>query len=164
MLDAGSRTGPKPGTVPWTTDVIPVTCSVAVGSVVGEGLNVVQAVKGVPVFVNVWEMGGNSDSIWVVTEPDVCDTTHRDGRNPTLADGRVEPNGLNVCWLKDVPWLYTEKKNMLMPSLSNTLVRNGSFNNWYPEDQETFYLETYKFHHDVYWNLVPLGYCTAQSG
>jgi len=43
--------------------VLPVTCSVAVGSVVGEGLNVVQAVKGVPVFVNVWEMEGNSDSI-----------------------------------------------------------------------------------------------------
>jgi len=35
---------------------------VAVGSVVGEGLNVVQEAKGVPVFVNVWEMEGNSDS------------------------------------------------------------------------------------------------------
>jgi len=36
---------------------------VAVGSVVGEGLNVVQATRGVPVFVIVWEMEGNSDSI-----------------------------------------------------------------------------------------------------
>jgi len=43
--------------------VLPVTCSVAVGSVVGGGLNVVQAAKGVPVFVHVWEMEGNSDSI-----------------------------------------------------------------------------------------------------
>ena len=60
MLDAGSRAGPTPETVPsTTTDVLPANCSVAVGSVVGEGLNVVQAA----VFVNVCEMEGNSDSI-----------------------------------------------------------------------------------------------------
>jgi len=111
MLDAGSRTGPTPETVPWTTtDVLPATCSVAVGSVGGEGLNVVQAAKGVAVFVNVWEMEGNSNSLWVISGLDVCDTTHGDGRNPTLADGRAEPNGLNVCWLKDVPWLCRGKK------------------------------------------------------
>jgi hypothetical protein len=64
VLDSGSRTGPTPETVAGTTtDVFPVICSVAVGSVVGEGLNVVQPAKGVPVFVNVWEMGGNCDSI-----------------------------------------------------------------------------------------------------
>jgi hypothetical protein len=34
-----------------------------VGTVVEEGLNVVQAVIGVPVFVHVWEVGGNSDCI-----------------------------------------------------------------------------------------------------
>jgi len=43
--------------------VLPATCSVAVGSVGGEGLNVVQAAKGVAVFVNVWEMEGNSNSL-----------------------------------------------------------------------------------------------------
>jgi len=146
MLDAGNRTGPTPETVPWTTtDVLPVTCSVAVGSVVGEGLNVVQAAKVGPVFANVWEMEGNSDSTWVVPGLDVCDTITGDGRKPTLADGRVEPNGLNVCWLKDVPWLYRGKKNMLMPSLTNTLLRNRSFSNWYPGDQETFYLRLQTF-------------------
>ena len=62
MLDAGSSKGPAPETADWTTDAFPVICSVAVGSVVGEGLNVVQTAKGVPVFVNVWEMGGNCDS------------------------------------------------------------------------------------------------------
>lgn len=38
-----------------------------------------------------------------------------------------------------------EKKNMLMPSLANTLVRNRSFSNLYPGDQETFFLRPQTF-------------------
>jgi hypothetical protein len=106
-MDAGRRTGPTPETAAaWAaTDVLAVICSGAAGCVVGDGAKVVQEAKGAPVLVNILEVGGTGGSSWVTPELDVWDITHGGGRNPRLDGECSGPAGLNVCWLKDLPWL-----------------------------------------------------------
>jgi hypothetical protein len=106
-VDAGRRTGlTAESAAAWAArDVLAVICSGAAGCVVGEGTKVVQEAKDAPVFVNILELGGTGDSSWLAPELDVCDITHGVGRNPRLVDECSEPAGLNVCWLKVLPWL-----------------------------------------------------------
>jgi hypothetical protein len=65
----------------------------------------VQVAEVAPVLVNILELGGTGGSSWVAPELDICDITHEGCRIPWLVDECSGPAGLNVCWLKGLPWL-----------------------------------------------------------